>query len=63
MDLRTIAVRAFVTFIEAATATLVAAGTTGLTVETGQAALLAGAAAVLSVVYNTARGWLRTHPA
>ena len=63
MDPRTIAVRAFVTFIEAATGALVVAGATDLTVEAAEAAALAGVAAVISVAYNTARGWLAAHPA
>jgi 2-methylisocitrate lyase-like PEP mutase family enzyme len=63
MDLRTIAVRAFVTFIEAATGALVASGVTDLTIERAQAVVLAGAAAVVSVVYNASRHWLDTHPA
>lgn len=63
MDPRTIAVRAFVTFIEAATGTLVASGLTDLNIDQAEAALLAGVAAVVSVVYNTARGWLAAHPA
>ena len=61
MDLRTIAVRAFVTFVEAATGTLVAAGATDLSIDRAEAAVVAGVAAVISVIYNTARSWLTAH--
>lgn len=62
MDLKKIAVRAVVTAIQAVLAVLVAAGTTDLSVETAQAALMAGVAALLSVAYNTANQYLEANP-
>ena len=60
MDPKKILVRALVTAFQAVLAVLVAAGTTDLNVETAQAALMAGVAALLSVLYNTANQWLAT---
>jgi hypothetical protein len=58
MDIKKIAVRAFVTAVQAVLAVLVAAGTTDLSVDTVQAALMAGVAALLSVAYNAANQYL-----
>lgn len=58
MDVKKIAVRAAVTAVQAVLAVLVAAGTTDLSVDTLQAALMAGVAALLSVAYNTANQYL-----
>jgi hypothetical protein len=61
-SMKEIIVRAVVTAVEAVLAVLVAAGTTNLNVETGEAALLAGVAALISAGYNAARQWLEAQP-
>lgn len=60
-DVKTIAVRAFVTAVQAVLAVLIAAGATNLSIETAQAAVVAGLGAVLSVLYNAANQWLAAH--
>lgn len=62
MDIKKIALRAVVTAVQAVLAVLVAAGTTDLSIETAQAALAAGVAALLSVVYNATSQWLEANP-
>lgn len=61
--LKELAVRAGVTVVEAVLGVLVAAGTTDLNVDTGKAALVAGVAAGLSVLYNAAKQYLAEQPA
>lgn len=62
-NLKVILVRAVVTAAEAAFAVIIAAGFTGLNVETAEAAVLSGAAAGLSVLYNAVRQWLDSQAA
>lgn len=59
-DWKKILVRAAVTFVEAALAVVVAAGTTDLNVETAEAAAVGGLAAVASFLYNLASQFLAT---
>ena len=51
MNIRTVAVRVAVTFFQAAIGSFLAAGVTGASVDTLQAAAAGGAAAGLSVAY------------
>lgn len=58
MNIKTIVVRAIVTAAEALLATLLATGLTDLSPEATQTALIAAAAAGLSVIYNALRQYL-----
>jgi hypothetical protein len=55
---KAVVVRAVVTAVEAVLGIVIAAGVTNLDVETAEAALVAGLAAALSVLYNAAKDWL-----
>lgn len=58
MDIKTIGVRAVVTAVEAVLAVLLATGLSDLTATGLQTALVTGAAAGLSVIWNALNGWL-----
>ena len=60
MNIQKIATRAVVTAIEAVLAVLLASGLTDLSPDALETAVITGAAAGLSVVYNALRQWLDT---
>lgn len=60
MNVQKILVRAAVTFVQVAISVLIGKGVLDVSADTGQVAVMSGAGAALSVIYNAATQWLAT---
>lgn len=60
MNPQKILVRALVTFVQVAISVLIGKGVLDVSADTGQVAVMSGAGAALSVIYNAATQWLAT---
>lgn len=58
MNPQKILVRAAVTFVQVAISVLIGKGILDVSADTGQVAVMSGAGAALSVIYNAATQWL-----
>ena len=62
MNLKVILVRACVTFVQVAISVLIGTGAIDVSASVAQTAVMSGAGAALSVVYNAATQWLAKQP-
>lgn len=60
MNPQKILIRAAVTFVQVAISVLIGKGILDVSADTGQVAVMSGAGAALSVIYNAATQWLAT---
>ena len=60
MNVQKILVRAVVTFIQVAISVLIGKGILDVSADVAQVAVMSGAGAALSVIYNAATQWLAT---
>lgn len=60
MNPQKILVRAAVTFVQVAISVLIGKGILDVSADTGEMAVMSGAGAALSVIYNSATQWLAT---